>query len=165
MLQQRRVALNAGCDSIQLEPWRRIPPPPLSATVRQVISEQVSARSAQTAALCADPPRSMAPTRAERAAADSLREQLNVFSQYVEQLREPLRDVYFDFGSARIRTGPDTDAIQTAAEALRERPDLDLVLTGYTDEAGLSERNFRLAKARADAVRALPLQRRRRRYG
>jgi outer membrane protein OmpA-like peptidoglycan-associated protein len=158
MNQQRRLALSAGCDSTQLEPWRRQAAPPLSAETRKRIAEEVSARGAQTVALCNDPNPSTVATRLERDATDSLRSEIEVITQIVQHLTEPLPDVYFDFGSTRLRSGPAMDAIQAAAQALRKQPDHALVLSGVTDEAGPSDYNLRLSRERARSVRNVLVQ-------
>lgn len=156
--EQRQIALIAGCDSTQLDVWRRAESRNLSPAVRHVIREEVAARARQTTALCADPSESMAPTRAERAQADSLRRTQQIYAAHVAQLDAPLPDVYFDFASARIRD-TDTTAIRLVAEALLHRPEMDLLLTGYTDEAGPPDINIALASARLESVRKVLAER------
>jgi outer membrane protein OmpA-like peptidoglycan-associated protein len=62
-----------------------------------------------------------------------------------------LRGVNFDFDESAVR--PDSRPIlDEAAEVLREHPDVDIAVEGYTDDIGTEEYNEGLAIRRAQAV-------------
>jgi outer membrane protein OmpA-like peptidoglycan-associated protein len=62
-----------------------------------------------------------------------------------------LRGVNFDFDETVVR--PDSRAIlDEAAEVLRQHPDVDIVVEGYTDDIGTEEYNQGLSERRAQAV-------------
>jgi outer membrane protein OmpA-like peptidoglycan-associated protein len=62
-----------------------------------------------------------------------------------------LRGVNFDFDDTAVR--PDSRAIlDEAAETLREHPDVDIAVEGYTDDIGTEEYNDKLSVRRAQAV-------------
>lgn len=80
---------------------------------------------------------------------------VRVTEQVVEKAapqRIVLRGVNFDFDSAVIR--PEAEAIlETAAQVLKETPDVRVAIRGHTDSVGTDEYNQRLSERRANAVR------------
>jgi OOP family OmpA-OmpF porin len=64
-----------------------------------------------------------------------------------------LEGVSFLSGSAKL-TLSSQGPLDRVVAALRERPDLRVVIEGHTDNVGNREANIRLSKARADAVGA-----------
>jgi outer membrane protein OmpA-like peptidoglycan-associated protein len=64
-----------------------------------------------------------------------------------------LEGVSFLSGSAKLTLSSQAPLDRVVA-ALRERPDLRVVIEGHTDNVGSREANIRLSKARADAVGA-----------
>jgi OOP family OmpA-OmpF porin len=62
-----------------------------------------------------------------------------------------LRGVNFDFDETAVR--PDSRAIlDEAADALRQHPDVDITIAGFTDDVGSEEYNLGLSLRRAQAV-------------
>lgn len=59
--------------------------------------------------------------------------------------------VTFDFDSANIPAGQDSD-IRSTAEFLKEFPQLDVVIEGHTDDLGPESYNLKLSQERAKAV-------------
>jgi peptidoglycan-associated lipoprotein len=65
---------------------------------------------------------------------------------------ENVKDAYFDYDKWNIR--PDTQAaINNAAEYLKQHPDLNVLVGGYSDERGTSEYNVALGLRRSEATR------------
>ena len=64
-----------------------------------------------------------------------------------------LEDVLFDTGEAELRGGA-MRQLDRLAEFLRENPQRNVVVEGFTDSTGEEELNFRLSERRASAVRA-----------
>jgi len=63
-----------------------------------------------------------------------------------------LHQVYFDFDSAELK--PESlGEIQQVYQMMLENPDIDLLITGYTDALGTKGYNNQLSKNRAEAIR------------
>lgn len=82
-----------------------------------------------------------------RAAADNRLEKALAGDEAVE-----LAGIYFEFGSARLRTESNA-AIDEATAVLRRHPDWKVRLEGHTDAIGTADANLALSRARAAAVR------------
>ncbi len=63
-----------------------------------------------------------------------------------------LRGVNFDFDKANIRADA-VPILEQACRTLKEEPNVDVELQGYTDSVGSEQYNMRLSQRRADAVR------------
>jgi len=64
-----------------------------------------------------------------------------------------MKDIFFDFDSDNIRA--DAEAVlQENAEALKNDPDITVVIEGYADLRGSAEYNLGLAQRRADSTKA-----------
>jgi outer membrane protein OmpA-like peptidoglycan-associated protein len=62
-------------------------------------------------------------------------------------------DVLFDSGRARLKPGG-RRAIENVARIMRNEPERNIVIEGFTDDRGPSDANRRLSEQRAQAVRA-----------
>ena len=63
-----------------------------------------------------------------------------------------LHQVYFDFDSAELK--PESlGEIQQVYQMMLENPDINILITGYTDARGTEDYNNRLSKNRAEAIR------------
>lgn len=69
-----------------------------------------------------------------------------------ELFRANVRDAYFDYDKADIRTDA-RDALARTAEFLRSHPHIRVVVEGHCDERGSTEYNLGLGERRAQAVR------------
>lgn len=63
-----------------------------------------------------------------------------------------LRDIVFDLDSATLSPGAQK-RLQPLADFLRENPDRQIAIEGYTDSSGADDYNLALSQQRADAVR------------
>ncbi|HEU0195900.1 MAG TPA: OmpA family protein [Nevskiaceae bacterium] len=63
-----------------------------------------------------------------------------------------LRSINFKFNKATL-TEPAKGTLDNVASALKQQPDLDVVIEGYTDSTGPAAYNKRLSQRRADSVR------------
>lgn len=63
-----------------------------------------------------------------------------------------LGDLLFDSGEARLKTGG-VNAISKLAGFLKDYPDRNILIEGYTDSTGAAEFNQKLSERRANAVR------------
>ena len=73
--------------------------------------------------------------------------------ELVKRLSGPLRGITFAGGKAVIDPSS-LPALDAAVEALKELPELSLIVEGHTDSVGSDARNMALSQARANAVRA-----------
>jgi OmpA-OmpF porin, OOP family len=67
-------------------------------------------------------------------------------------LKVALSSADFDSGTSKFAP-QSTDRIDHVAGLLKERPDLRVVITGYTDDRGSDAANMRLSQRRSDSVR------------
>jgi len=63
-----------------------------------------------------------------------------------------IRPVFFGFDSWSLEP-PARDALDEAAQALRDHPELDVVIEGHCDERGSIDYNMALGQKRADVAR------------
>jgi len=80
-----------------------------------------------------------------------------LFTFNVEITYEPsrvfvLENVYFEFGKSTLK--PESfPALDELVELLRAEPEMEIEISGHTDNIGTKESNLRLSKDRAEAVR------------
>ena len=74
-----------------------------------------------------------------------------------ESIRETL-DVKFDTGGATVSESS-MDELERVANGMREYPETRLVIEGHTDSVGAADFNRQLSQRRADAVKAVLVQR------
>jgi peptidoglycan-associated lipoprotein len=65
---------------------------------------------------------------------------------------QEVRDAYFDYDSAEIRSDA-RDALQKTADFLKKYPQVRVVIEGHCDERGSTEYNLALGDRRANAVK------------
>lgn len=75
-----------------------------------------------------------------------------------EGARVVLRHVYFDFGSAQLRSDSEAE-LRNLFRFLEANPDVRVEVQGHTDSVGSEAVNHRLSTARAHAVRTYLLER------
>lgn len=87
-------------------------------------------------------------------------EQLAVLNEQLEALQAETTDrgsvvtldgVLFESGRSNLKSGADRK-LQTVAAMLRNHPDRQLLIEGFTDSTGSDELNRKLSSERADAV-------------
>lgn len=69
----------------------------------------------------------------------------------IEEGRVTVRDILFEFDSARILS-ESAEALATVAQLMRDAPDIALLVVGHTDNRGSYDYNLSLSMARAQAV-------------
>ena len=62
-----------------------------------------------------------------------------------------LPDILFGFGDASLKPGA-ADVLKQVADTLAGHQDLELLVTGHTDDVGSAAYNLQLSQKRADAV-------------
>jgi outer membrane protein OmpA-like peptidoglycan-associated protein len=66
-------------------------------------------------------------------------------------------DVFFDFNSATLKSGAYAE-LDRVANVLNQYPDCAVQIQGHTDSSGSEDYNLKLSQKRADAVRAVLIQ-------
>ena len=81
-----------------------------------------------------------------------------IFSADIQELnrvareRGWIRDVFFDFDASTLGSEARL-ALESTGQFLRDRPELDLVIEGHTDERGTQQYNLALGDRRANSAR------------
>lgn len=68
-----------------------------------------------------------------------------------KETKETLENIFFDTGSARLRSESDIE-LKKLTEMLKRNPKLTVEISGHTDDVGNDKANLELSNRRADAV-------------
>jgi outer membrane protein OmpA-like peptidoglycan-associated protein len=118
----------------------------------EVAQQTIAMRSAENALQEASAKRAEARLQAREQEIDRLKRQLDA-KETERGTLVTFGDVLFDLDSTQLRAGAHQE-LQKLAEFLRQNPDRQIIVEGYTDSQGAESYNRELSQQRAEAVRA-----------
>ncbi|MGB3077941.1 MAG: OmpA family protein [Saprospiraceae bacterium] len=81
----------------------------------------------------------------------------NILIEKIEKVESKFRDVYFEVDDDQLHSSSDLKVIGDIANLLSKKPELSLLIQGYTDETGTVVHNMELSKRRAESIRKILL--------
>ncbi len=79
----------------------------------------------------------------------------NILIEKIEKVESKFRDVYFEVDDDQLHSSSDLQVIDNIANLLSKKPELSLLIQGYTDETGTVVHNIELSKRRAESIREI----------
>ncbi|MGB3079208.1 MAG: OmpA family protein [Saprospiraceae bacterium] len=79
----------------------------------------------------------------------------NILIEKIERVESKFRDVYFEVDDDQLHSSSDLQVIGDIANLMSKKPELSLLIQGYTDETGKVVHNMELSKRRAESIRSI----------